>query len=131
MRSQETNTGDFAADALYYLFDDMGLDVDVAVMNGGGIRNQAVTGELTYKVAKMCIRDRAKPSCAAKVANSVGAGIMGYEMYKNGQSFNGGDGLLQSSADDTIDAVAEIARDAMTETDKKILDIMVSSSNDD
>lgn len=52
VRSQETNTGDFAADALYYLFDDMGLDVDVAVMNGGGIRNQAVTGELTYKVAK-------------------------------------------------------------------------------
>ena len=52
VRSQETNTGDFAADALYYLFDNMGLDVDVAIMNGGGIRNKAVTGELTYKVAK-------------------------------------------------------------------------------
>ena len=52
VRSQETNTGDFAADALYYLFDSMGLDVDVAVMNGGGVRNKAVTGELTYKVAK-------------------------------------------------------------------------------
>jgi len=52
VRSQETNTGDFCADALYYLFDDMGLDVDVAIMNGGGVRNKAVTGELTYKVAK-------------------------------------------------------------------------------
>ena len=52
VRSQETNTGDFAADALYYLFDNMGLDVDVAIMNGGGIRNKAVTGELTYKTAK-------------------------------------------------------------------------------
>ena len=52
VRSQETNTGDFAADALYYLFDSMGLDVDVAIMNGGGVRNKAVTGELTYKVAK-------------------------------------------------------------------------------
>lgn len=52
VRSQETNTGDFCADALYYLFDDMGLDVDVAIMNGGGIRNKAITGELTYKVAK-------------------------------------------------------------------------------
>ena len=30
----------------------MGLDVDVAIMNGGGIRNKAVTGELTYMVAK-------------------------------------------------------------------------------
>jgi len=52
VRSQETNTGDFAADALYYLFDEMGLDVDVAVMNGGGIRNKAITGELTYLKAK-------------------------------------------------------------------------------
>ena len=52
VRKQETNTGDFAADALYYLFDNMDLDVDVAIMNGGGVRNKAVTGELTYKVAK-------------------------------------------------------------------------------
>ena len=52
VRSQETNTGDFCADALYYLFDDMGMDVDVAIMNGGGIRNKAIAGELTYKTAK-------------------------------------------------------------------------------
>ncbi len=52
VRSQETNTGDFAADALYFLFDDMGLDVDVAIMNGGGVRNKAVTGEFSYKTAK-------------------------------------------------------------------------------
>ncbi len=52
VRSQETNTGDFCADALYYLFDNMGLDVDVAIMNGGGIRNKAVTGEISYKTAK-------------------------------------------------------------------------------
>jgi len=52
VRSQETNTGDFAADALYYLFDNMGLDVDVAIMNGGGVRNKAVTGEISYKTCK-------------------------------------------------------------------------------
>ena len=52
VRLQETNTGDFCADALYYLFDNMGLDVDVAIMNGGGIRNGAITGELTYKTMK-------------------------------------------------------------------------------
>lgn len=52
VRIQETNTGNFAADALYYLFDDMGLDVDVAVMNGGGIRNNAVTGQISYLTCK-------------------------------------------------------------------------------
>lgn len=52
VRRQGTNTGDFSADALYYLFDDMGMDVDIAVMNGGGIRNEAITGELSYLSCK-------------------------------------------------------------------------------
>ena len=52
VRSRETNTGDFAADALYFLFDDMGLDVDVAIMNGGGVRNNAITGDISYKTCK-------------------------------------------------------------------------------
>ncbi len=53
VRSEETVAGDFCADALYYLFDNMGLDVDVAIMNGGGIRNKTdITGEFSYKTAK-------------------------------------------------------------------------------
>ena len=52
VRKEETNVGDFCADALYYLFDSMDLDVDFAVMNGGGIRNKQATGEVTYKTCK-------------------------------------------------------------------------------
>ncbi len=53
VRKQETNTGDFAADALYYLFDvTEGLDVDCAIMNGGGVRNKAITGDLSYMSCK-------------------------------------------------------------------------------
>lgn len=52
VRKQETNEGNFCADALYYLFDNMDLDVDIAVMNGGGIRNKEATGEVTYKTCK-------------------------------------------------------------------------------
>ncbi len=53
VRSQETVAGDFCADALYWLFDNMGLDVDVAIMNGGGIRNKTdISGEFSYKTAK-------------------------------------------------------------------------------
>ncbi len=52
VRSQETNTGDFAADALYFLFDNMDMDVDLAIMNGGGVRNKAITGDISYKVCK-------------------------------------------------------------------------------
>lgn len=49
---QETNTGDFAADALYYLFDQMDMDVDGAIVYGGGIRNETVKGVMTYKTCK-------------------------------------------------------------------------------
>lgn len=56
VRSQETNSGDFAADALYYLFDKTnvvdGYPVDMAIMNGGGIRNEAITGDITYLTCK-------------------------------------------------------------------------------
>ena len=49
---QETNTGDFAADALFYLFDQMDMDVDGAIVYGGGIRNEATKGVITYKTCK-------------------------------------------------------------------------------
>lgn len=53
VRKQGTNTGAFAADALYYLFDDMDMDVDVAIMNGGGVRNTAIeAGEISYQTCK-------------------------------------------------------------------------------
>ena len=52
VRIQQTNTGAFCADALYYLFDNLDMDVDVAIMNGGGVRNGAITGDLTYQSCK-------------------------------------------------------------------------------
>lgn len=52
VRKQNTNSGSFAADALYYLFDEMDMDVDVAIINGGGIRNKAITGEISYLTCK-------------------------------------------------------------------------------
>ncbi len=53
VRKQETNVGDFCADALYNLFEDMGMDVDLAVMNGGGIRNKTTAaGDVTYLTCK-------------------------------------------------------------------------------
>lgn len=53
IRKQETNLGDFTADAIYYLFDKIeNLPVDVAVMNGGGIRADLKKGRITYKNMK-------------------------------------------------------------------------------
>ena len=38
--------------------------------------------------------DGAKASCAAKIASSVDAALLGYNMYKCNQEFKGGDGIV-------------------------------------
>ena len=68
--------------------------------------------------------DGAKPSCAAKIASAVDAGILGFEMYRNGREFYGGDGILSKGIENTIRNVGELGRDGMRETDRKILQIM-------
>ena len=70
------------------------------------------------------ICDGAKPSCAAKIAASVGAGILGYHMYRNHQEFKSGDGIVTKGVDNTIANVGILAKEGMLETDRTILHIM-------
>ena len=89
VRSQETNTGDFCADALYYLFDNMGLDVDLAIMNGGGIRNKAITGELSYKICKD-IHTFGNVACLQEVSGQQILDALEWGARFFGESENGG-----------------------------------------
>ena len=70
------------------------------------------------------ICDGAKPSCAAKIAAAVEAGILGYKMCLNDQQFNGGDGIVGEGVEDTIVNVGRLASEGMRQTDKTILNIM-------
>jgi len=72
------------------------------------------------------ICDGAKPSCAAKIAASVEAGIMGYHMYRNNQQFRSGDGIITKGVENTIANVGILAKQGMQETDRVILDIMTN-----
>ncbi len=48
VRVQETNLGDFVADAYYYYIDQIEkLDCDVAIINGGGLRAEIEAGDLS------------------------------------------------------------------------------------
>lgn len=70
------------------------------------------------------ICDGAKPSCAAKIAAAVDAGILGYQMWRNGDEFKGGDGIVTKGVDATIANVGVLAKEGMQLTDKVILEIM-------
>jgi L-cysteine desulfidase len=72
------------------------------------------------------ICDGAKPSCAAKIAVAVDAGILGYEMFKNGQQFYGGDGIVSKGVENTIKNINRLSTEGMRETDKEIIRIMLN-----
>lgn len=53
VRSRETNLGDLTADSMYWFFNErIGLDCDVAIQNGGGIRSQIDKGDITELTLK-------------------------------------------------------------------------------
>lgn len=71
------------------------------------------------------ICDGAKASCAAKIASSVDAGIMGFYMTCEDQYFQSGDGIVKQTVENTIKSVGQLASIGMSETDKEIIKIMI------
>ena len=73
-----------------------------------------------------CICDGAKASCASKIAMGVETGILGYNMYLRGNSFQPGDGIVGRDVEQTIRNVGILASQGMKETDRVILKIMTT-----
>lgn len=69
--------------------------------------------------------DGAKASCAAKIASSVEAGIFGYTMYKHGQQFLDGDGIVTKGVEATLKNVGRLGSEGMKKTNKEIIKIMM------
>lgn len=100
----------------------------IAYLQGAGYEAIAHTLINAIAIASGLICDGAKASCAAKIASSVDCGLLGYEMYKSGNNFRGGDGILHDDVETTIRNVGSLARNGMADTDKEIIRIMVDSN---
>ena len=83
----------------------------------------AVENALAINSGIIC--DGAKSSCAAKIAMAVEGGLLGFDMAMAEHNFEGGDGIVQETADETIAAVGKIASQGMVDTDKEIIDVML------
>lgn len=97
----------------------------IAYLYGGGFEEIAHTVVNALAVVSGIVCDGAKASCAAKIAASVEAGILGYNMYKCGQQFYAGDGIVTKGVDETIRNIGRLGKDGMRETNVEIIDIMV------
>ena len=103
-----------------------GAGAGIAYLHGGNHEAVAHTVVNAIAILSGTICDGAKPSCAAKIAAAVDAGILGYNMYLENQQFFGGDGIVTKGADKTVSNVGILAREGMRETDRTILKIMLS-----
>ena len=104
-----------------------GAGAGIAYLHGGDTHAIAHTVVNAIAILSGTICDGAKPSCAAKIAAAVDAGILGYHMYLEGQQFYSGDGIVTKGVDNTVYNIGKLAREGMRETDRTILEIMLSN----
>ena len=105
----------------------VGAGAGITYLYGGKHKEIAHTIVNALAIDSGIICDGAKSSCAAKIAAAVDAGILGYQMYLEGQQFYGGDGIVTKGVDNTVHNVGRLAREGMRETDRTILEIMLSN----
>ncbi|MCI8567264.1 MAG: serine dehydratase subunit alpha family protein [Lachnospiraceae bacterium] len=105
-----------------------GAGAGIAYLHGGKAYEIAHTIVNAVAINSGMICDGAKASCAAKIASAVEAGLLGWQMQRNGTQFYGGDGIVVKGVENTIQNIGRIARDGMAQTDREIIRIMIDAS---
>ncbi|MCQ2491809.1 MAG: L-serine ammonia-lyase, iron-sulfur-dependent, subunit alpha [Lachnospiraceae bacterium] len=101
-----------------------GAGAGIAYVCGGNLDDIAHTIVNALAITSGIVCDGAKASCAAKIAMSVEAGILGYEMFKNGQQFYAGDGLVMKGVENSIKNFGHLGSVAMATTNEEIIRMM-------
>lgn len=97
----------------------------IAYLSGGDYEAVIHTVVNALAIVSGIICDGAKASCAGKIAFAVEAGILGYNMYMQGQQFYGGDGIVKKGIEDTLKSVGRLGKDGMKGTNEEIIKIML------
>lgn len=104
-----------------------GAGAGVCYLRGGDLEKISATINNVLAINSGIVCDGAKSSCAAKIASSVEAGLLGMEMSWTDSNFYLGDGILGDDVESTIDNVSEMARIGMRSTDEEIIRLMIKS----
>ena len=106
-----TSAGCGAAAGVCYLMGGRLCEIAHTIVNGVAINSGMIC-------------DGAKPSCAAKIASAVEAGLLGLQMQRHNAQFFGGEGIVTKGVEATILNVCSLARNGMASTDKEIIRMM-------
>ena len=97
----------------------------IAYLCGGGYEEIIHTVVNALAIVSGMVCDGAKASCAAKIAASVDAGILGYNMFLRGQQFYAGDGIVTKGVEATISNIGRLGKEGMRETNEEIIKMMI------
>ena len=103
-----------------------GAAAGIAFIKGGDFKTISHTIVNTLAISSGIVCDGAKASCAAKIAIAVESGLMGYEMYLEGNQFYSGEGLVLKGVENTIRNYGYLGRVAMHETNDEIIRMMIN-----
>lgn len=98
----------------------------IVYLMGGGYNE--ICASIKNMIANLTgmICDGAKPSCALKISSGVSTAMMSAMLAMNGKCVTSAEGIVSEDVDVTIHNLTSIGREAMTETDRLVLQIMTS-----
>ena len=102
-----------------------GAGAGIVYLCGDGYQAAIHTVVNALAIVSGIVCDGAKASCAAKIASSVDAALLGYNMYKCNQEFKGGDGIVMKDIETTIKGIGRLGKDGMKETNEEIIRLMI------
>ncbi len=104
-----------------------GAAAGIAWLQGGRFHKIAHVIVNAVAVTSGIVCDGAKASCAAKIAAAVDAGLLALGMYRDGNQFYSGEGIVKKGVENTIANVGRLARFGMEQTDKEIIALMMDN----
>ena len=108
-----------------------GAGAGITYMYGGTYQQVSLTIINTLGNIGGIVCDGAKPSCAAKIATSVDAALMAFQLSIQNKSFLPGEGIIKNDIEETIKSMGYIGRVGMRATDTEILNVMIDQANID
>lgn len=102
-----------------------GAGAGIVYLHGDSYEAASHTVVNALAIVSGIVCDGAKASCAAKIASSVDAALLGYNMYKCHQEFKGGDGIVMKDIESTIQGIGRLGKDGMRATNDEIIRLMI------
>lgn len=97
----------------------------ITYIEGGSLQQIKHTIVNTLANISGIVCDGAKPSCAAKIASSLDAAIMGHHLAMRDKAYEQDTGLVKKGVEQTIGCIGRLGKEGMKQTDIEILKMML------